>query len=144
MPTTEMPIDREALVVAARKARQRAYAPYSRYQVGAALLTEDGAIFTGCNVENASYPASICAERVAITKAVSEGHRLFHAIAIVTSNGAAPCGICRQVMNEFAPTMLVILADEEHIIGEYTVAALLPKGFGPGHLTPRSEERANF
>ncbi len=134
MPTTETPIDREALVTAARKARQRAYAPYSRYQVGAALLTEEGAVFSGCNVENASYPASICAERVAITKAVSEGQRVFRAIAVVTSNGAAPCGICRQVMNEFAPTMLVIIADEERIIGEYTVAELLPDGFGPGHL----------
>lgn len=134
MPATETPIDREALVAAAREARQRAYAPYSHYQVGSALLTEDGVIFTGCNVENASYPASICAERVAIAKAISEGHRAFRAIAVVTSNGATPCGICRQVMNEFAPTMLVIVADAERIIGERTVAEFLPDGFGPEHL----------
>ncbi len=134
MPATETPIDRDALVAAAREARQRAYAPYSHYQVGAALLTEDGVIFTGCNVENASYSASICAERVAIAKAVSEGHRAFRAMAVVTSNGATPCGICRQVMNEFAPTMLVIIADAKHIISERTAAEFLPDGFGPEHL----------
>ncbi|HEC23154.1 MAG TPA: cytidine deaminase [Chloroflexi bacterium] len=130
----EIIVDREALVRAAREARQQAYAPYSNYRVGAALLAQDGTLFTGCNVENASYPACICAERVAITKAVSEGQRDFAAIAIVTSNGGSPCGICRQVMNEFAPEMLVIIADEERILAEYTVAELLPAGFGPEHL----------
>lgn len=134
MPKTGTAIDREALVAAARGARDRAYAPYSGYRVGAALLAEDGTVFTGCNVENASYAACICAERVAISRAVAEGQRSFRAIAVVTSNGATPCGICRQVMNEFAPGMLVIIADMQQIIAEHTVAELLPDGFGPQHL----------
>jgi cytidine deaminase len=127
-------LDRDRLVKVAREARQRAYAPYSDYKVGAALLTQDGTIFTGCNVENAAYPACICAERVAITKAISEGCRDFTAIAIVTRNGGSPCGVCRQVMNEFAPEMLVILADDDQIIAEYRVRDLLPDGFGPKQL----------
>ncbi len=135
MPSTETVVDREALAQAARRARERAYAPYSNYRVGAALLTEDGAIVTGCNVENASYPACICAERVAITKAISDGHRSFVAIAVATRNGGSPCGICRQVMNEFAPDMLVILVDGERIVAEHPLADLLPHGFGPENLT---------
>lgn len=135
MPSTETVVDREALARAARRARERAYAPYSNYRVGAALLTEDGAIVTGCNVENASYPACICAERVAITKAISDGHRSFVAIAVATRNGGSPCGICRQVMNEFAPDMLVILVDGERIVAEHPLADLLPHGFGPENLT---------
>lgn len=127
-------IDREKLVEAARQARLRAYAPYSHYQVGAALLVGSGAIFTGCNVENAAYPACICAERVAATRSISEGEHDFVAIAVVTSNGGTPCGVCRQVLNEFAPDMLVIVADLERIIAEYTLVDLLPDGFGPHHL----------
>jgi cytidine deaminase len=127
-------IDRDALVEAARQVRERAYAPYSKYRVGAALLVQDGSIVTGCNVENAAYPACICAERVAITKAVSEGKREFIAIAVVTANGGTPCGICRQVMAEFAPSMQVILADEHGIIAEYPVSELLPHHFGPEDL----------
>jgi cytidine deaminase len=134
MPNQKKNIDREKLVKAARQARLQAYAPYSHYQVGAALLTSSGAIFTGCNVENAAYPACICAERVAVTKSVSEGERNFVAIAVVTSNGGTPCGVCRQVLNEFSPDMLVIVADPEQIIAEYTVVDLLPEGFGPQHL----------
>ncbi len=134
MMPTELPVDRQALVQAARTARTRAYAPYSGYMVGAALLASDGTIFTGCNVENAAYPATICAERVAMTKAVSEGQRTFIALAVATSNGGAPCGICRQVMNEFAPQMLVILVGENGMTDELTVADLLPQGFGPASL----------
>ncbi len=133
MPTITA-ADQAGLVEAARQARSRAYAPYSGYQVGAALLTRDGAVFTGCNVENASYPASICAERVALTRAVSEGARDFVAIAVVTRNGASPCGICRQVMMEFAPEMLVIIADESQVVARSTVSDLLPRGFGPEQL----------
>ncbi len=128
------PFDREALVEAARTVRKLAYAPYSNYQVGAALLAADGTIFTGCNVENATYPAGICAERVAVTKAVSEGRREFVAVAVVTKDGGSPCGICRQVMSEFAPEMPVILADPEKIVGEFTLDQLLPERFGPHNL----------
>lgn len=134
MSKQEMSLDRAGLVQVAREARQRAYAPYSNYKVGAALLTQDGTIFTGCNVENAAYPVCICAERVAITKAISEGHQNFAAIAIVTRNGGSPCGVCRQVMNEFAPDMLVILADEEQIVSQSRLSDLLPDGFGPKQL----------
>ncbi len=134
MPSQKKSIDREKLVEAARQARVQAYAPYSYYPVGAALLVSSGEIFTGCNVENAAYPACICAERVAVTKAVSEGRRDFVAIAVVTSNGGTPCGVCRQVLNEFSPDMLVIVAGPEQIIAEYTLVDLLPDGFGPHHL----------
>jgi cytidine deaminase len=134
MPSQKKTIDRDELVAAARRARLNAYVPYSHYQVGAALLTNRGTIFTGCNVENAAYPACICAERVAVTKAVSEGERDFVAIAVVTSNGGTPCGVCRQVLNEFSPDMLVIVSDPEQIVSEYVLADLLPDGFGPHHL----------
>jgi cytidine deaminase len=129
-----MVVDRSALVEAARLARQRAYAPYSHYKVGAALLAANGSIYTGCNVENAAYPATICAERVAVTKAVSEGQTEFAAIAIATTNGGSPCGICRQVMFEFAPDLTVLIVDDERIVAEYTLHDLLPEGFGPRWL----------
>lgn len=133
MPTMVI-VDKSALVEAARRAREHAYAPYSNYKVGAALLTSNGALFTGCNVENAVYPATICAERVAMAKAMSEGERDFVALAVATHNGGMPCGICRQVMHELGPEMLVIVADGEGIIGEYRVSELLPGGFGSEHL----------
>src|SRR5689334_20234481 len=94
---------REQLVQAAVAAARLAYAPYSNYPVGAALQSADGTIFTGCNVENAAYPAGICAERTALVKAVSEGHQQFTALAVATKNSGSPCGICRQMLNEFAP-----------------------------------------
>ena len=128
-------VERQRLVQAARQARENAYAPYSNYKVGAALLTKDGTIFTGCNVENVSYSPTICAERVAITKAISEGQRQFVAIAVATSNGGSPCGVCRQVMNEFAPDMLVIIADMEQIVAQLSVADLLPHSFDSQQLT---------
>ena len=127
---------RTALIQAAKEIRLRAYAPYSNYAVGAALLTESGRIFTGVNVENAAYPTGICAERVAIFKAVSEGERHFEAIAVVTSNGGTPCGSCRQVMAEFNTQMVVLVADERgDLLMEMRVSDLLPGAFGPHDLT---------
>jgi cytidine deaminase len=134
MPARKAEIDREALAQAARDARQHAYAPYSKYKVGAALLAEDGTVFTGCNVENAVLPATICAERVAITSAISAGERRFAAIAVATADGGTPCGICRQVMREFAPHLIVIVCDARRITAEYTLDQLLPDSFGPEHL----------
>jgi len=122
------------LVEAAMQARELAYAPYSRYRVGAALLTPDGKIYCGCNVENASYGCTVCAERIAIFKAVSEGEREFTAIAVVTENGGTPCGPCRQVMREFAPQLTVIIADAEGHARIHPLSDLLPDSFGPENL----------
>jgi cytidine deaminase len=129
--------DTEAeLVQRAVGARTQAYAPYSRFAVGAALLAQDGRIFTGCNVENASYGLTVCAERVALFKAVSEGAREFLALAVACGKSpCAPCGACRQVLYEFAPDLLLIMADGE---GKNWRSAklrdLLPQGFGPSAL----------
>jgi len=130
--------DKETLIQQAREARELAYAPYSHYRVGAAVLTADGQVYSGSNVENAAYPSSLCAERVAIFKAVSEGHRRIDAIAVVTKNGGSPCGGCRQVMREFGGTqMLVLIADESGtLLAEFTLDALLPRSFGPDELVP--------
>lgn len=126
---------RELLIRQAQQARQQAYAPYSNYRVGAALLTSSGDVFRGANVENAAYPTSMCAERVAIFKAVSEGQRQFLAIAVVTDNGGSPCGSCRQVLAEFSLETVVLVADAAgHLLQETTVAGLLPGAFGPAHL----------
>jgi cytidine deaminase len=126
---------RSRLVELAMEARERAYAPYSNYKVGAALATSSGKFFTGCNVESAAYPTSMCAERVAIFKAVSEGEREFVALAVVTGNGGTPCGACRQVMAEFRLEMVVLIADAEgNLRQESTVSELLPGAFGPGDL----------
>ncbi len=127
--------ERRALIEFAREARRRAYAPYSNYPVGAALRTKSGRIFTGCNVENAAYPASQCAERVAIFKAVSEGEREFDVIAVATPNGGSPCGGCRQVMAEFGLDTIVLIADGEgKLLRETTVSELLPGAFTPKDL----------
>lgn len=121
---------RTALIDAARAVRLRAYAPFSNYLVGAALLGADGKIYTGCNVENSSYPATICAERSAVVRAVSDGIQQFYGIAVATRDGGSPCGICRQVMFEFAPNMTVLICDAQGTIkAEQTVAQLLPLGF---------------
>jgi cytidine deaminase len=126
---------RQDLVRRALEARQWAYAPYSNYLVGAALLADSGRIYTGVNVENAAYPTGICAERVAVYKAVSEGEREFLAIAVVTANGGTPCGSCRQVLSEFGLDIQVILADEQGTITlETDVTSLLPGAFRPEHL----------
>ncbi len=121
---------RHELIHEANQVRSRAYAPYSNYKVGAALLTKKGQIFTGVNVENAAYPDSICAERSAIFSAVSAGEREFEAIAVATRNGGAPCGSCRQVLSEFGLDIEVLLADEgENLLQQSTVRDLLPGAF---------------
>ena len=126
---------KEQLVEKAKEAMQMAYAPYSGYLVGAALLSEDGSVYTGCNVENASYGATNCAERTAIFKAVSEGKRRFRAIAIcggkngVIQEEASPCGICRQVLREFCDDDFEIYLVGEKTINTYTLKQLLPMSF---------------
>ena len=115
----------------ARKAARNAYAPFSGFRVGAAILTTTGEIFTGVNVENSSYGATICAERVACAKAISEGFRNFEAIAVATYSGAqaVPCGMCRQFLFEFAPNLKVIIGRDEENIEVTSLDELLPKGF---------------
>jgi cytidine deaminase len=130
------------LIERAAQAREFAYAPYSDYMVGAALLAADGEIYTGCNVENAAYGPSNCAERTAVFKAVSEGKRSFTAIAIVggkrdgEGDFATPCGVCRQVLAEFdsAGSMTIIAAKSTEEYQIYTLKELLPHGFGPENL----------
>jgi cytidine deaminase len=127
--------ERRALIDLAKEASRRAYAPYSNYPVGAALRTRSGRIFTGCNVENAAYPTSMCAERVAIYKAVSEGEKDFDVITVVTPNGGTPCGSCRQVLAEFGMETLVMVADGDgRLVQENTVEGLLPGAFTPKDL----------
>ena len=127
--------DAKLLINLAIEARRRAYAPYSKYQVGAALRTKSGRIFTGANVENAAYPTTRCAERVAIFSAVSQGERDFDVIAVVTANGGSPCGSCRQVMAEFGLDTVVLIADETgKVFDETTVNGLLPGAFTPAYL----------
>jgi cytidine deaminase len=123
------------LIQAASDARQWAYAPYSSYLVGAALLTASGRVYDGVNVESAAYPTTMCAERVAIYKAVSEGERNFIALAVVTANGGSPCGSCRQVLAEFGLETTVLLADSQgKIRAETTLRELLPNAFTPMDL----------
>ena len=125
----------QKLIDVAIQARQWAYIPYSHYAVGAALLTTSGKIYDGVNVENAAYPSTMCAERVAVFKAVSEGEHVFEAIAVVTSNGGMPCGGCRQVLAEFGLDTIVLIADDEgHLVKETTLAELLPGAFRPDDL----------
>jgi cytidine deaminase len=125
---------REELVAQAVEARERAYAPYSGYTVGTALLTKSGRIYTGCNVENAVYPLTTCAERVAVVKAVSEGEQEFDALAVVTENGGAPCGSCRQTLREFGKDIVVLIADATGAYRETTVAELLPDSFSANDI----------
>ena len=127
-------MEHEDLVAKAMEAREKAHVPYSHFAVGAALLAKSGRIYTGCNVENASYGLSVCAERVAVFKAISEGERDFEAIAVVTEKGVTPCGACRQVLMEFGEDIQVIVANGA---GEYrvlTLQELLPEAFTPKHL----------
>ncbi len=127
--------EKQSLIDLANEARRRAYVPYSKYPVGAALCTKSGRIFTGVNVENASYPQTMCAERVAIFKAVSEGETEFEVIAVVTNNGGSPCGGCRQVMAEFALDAIVLFGNGTgELVKETTVNELLPEAFTPQHL----------
>ena len=136
-------MDIKLLIEEALKARKFAYTPYSGFQVGAALLSDDGQIFTGCNIENAGYTPSNCAERTAFFKAVSQGIREFQAIAVVGGpedalklDYCAPCGVCRQVMMEFCnpDTFQIILAVSEENYDVFTLRQLLPQGFGPNNL----------
>ena len=127
---------RNELITRALEARRFAYAPYSGYTVGAALLSVSGEIYHGVNVENAAYPTSMCAERTAVFKAVSNGELAFSAIAIATENGGSPCGACRQVLSEFGLETLVLVVDSQgEVTLETTVGNLLPEAFGPSDLT---------
>jgi cytidine deaminase len=127
--------ERQSLIDLAIEARKLAYAPYSKYPVGAALRTKTGRIYTGVNIENAAYPHTMCAERVAIFKAVSDGEKEFEMIAVVTNNGGSPCGGCRQVLAEFGLDTIVLFADGDGILKkELTVSELLPEAFTPAHL----------
>lgn len=128
-------IDHEQLIAQAKAAREEAYAPYSGYRVGAALLGRSGRVYTGCNVENAVYPLCTCAERAAVVKAVSEGEREFIALAVVTENGGAPCGSCRQTLREFGKEIVVLIADTSGSYRETTVDQLLPDSFSATDLT---------
>jgi len=125
-----MTISDKELYIIAQNALKNAYAPYSNFRVGAALLAKDGTIFTGVNVENATYGATICAERTAFVKAVSEGNLEFSKIAVASSGGSAwPCGICRQFMYEFAPELKVITGDDEDNLESFALSELFPNGF---------------
>ena len=131
---------RQKLIETSLGARRWAYAPYSKYTVGAALLTSSGKIYAGVNIENAAYPTSMCAERVAVFKAVSEGETNFTAMAVATSNGGTPCGACRQVLSEFGlETKILVVNGNGDIEQETTVAELLPGAFGSLDLPDHSE-----
>lgn len=139
--------DEKALIAAALAAREAAYAPYSGFSVGAALLAADGRIFTGCNVESAAYTPTTCAERTALTKAVSEGAREFVAIAVAGGKAGeapadycAPCGVCRQFLYEFfTPGFLVYMAKSAEDYIARPLEALLPLPFGPASLRKETE-----
>ncbi|WP_445490354.1 cytidine deaminase [Niallia sp. 03133] len=127
----------QQLIEEAKKAREKAYVPYSKFKVGAALLTEDGKVYHGCNIENASYSVTNCAERTAVFKAVSEGDTTFTMLAVVadTNGPVSPCGACRQVISEFCPRdMLVVLTNLQGEISTTTVEKLLPGAFSPEDL----------
>ncbi len=124
----------DALIAKAAEVRRKAHAPYSKYLVGAALLAKDGRVFVGCNVENASYGLTCCAERNAVFAAVAAGAKKFVAVAVVTANGGSPCGACRQVLREFGPKLLVIMATPKGKAVAATLDDLLPGSFGPEHL----------
>jgi len=130
-------VDEQALLAAARSTQQRAYAPYSRFRVGAALLAGDGRVFLGANVENAALSPSICAERVALPSAIVAGARDLTALAVVgdSDDPTTPCGVCRQVLYEFAPDLLVICSGRTETVTRYILGRdLLPYGFGPATL----------
>lgn len=131
MPKSNFEISDEKLLQIANDAKSNSYSPYSEFKVGAALLTENHRIFKGCNVENSSYGAAICAERTAVVKAVSEGERKFLKLAVVSSSEdyTFPCGICRQVLSEFMPDGEVILSDKDGNIKKFLVSELIPHSF---------------
>jgi cytidine deaminase len=131
----------DELMSRARDAAKNAYVPYSKFPVGAALVADDGRVFTGCNVENASYGLGRCAEQTAIQKMVSEGARKFTQIAVYTESTppSSPCGACRQVLYEFGPDARVLIFNDRDERAEYTVRGLLPGAFGPEHLESHKE-----
>ena len=134
-------MDKKELIRRAMKAKKRAYVPYSGFHVGAAILTDDNEIYDGCNIEIASYSPTICAERTAIFKAVSEGHSNIKAIAIVgDADHTYPCGVCRQVIREFGKNARIIIANSEEDYREYDLEELLPHSFGPEDLQSASKE----
>lgn len=127
----------QELVQRALEMRKFSYAPYSHFAVGAALLCEDGTVFTGCNVENAAYGSTLCAERTALVKAVSEGRTTGWTTLAIAGSGEDfcwPCGACRQMLYEFAPDLEVLVARQDHTFVKYTLRQLLPQGFGPDSL----------
>ena len=132
---------KQELCQKARDMLKMAYIPYSGFPVGAALECDDGTVCTGCNIENAAYGPSVCAERVAVFKAVSEGHRKFVRIAVAgdTNDFCAPCGVCRQVLHEFAPNLEVILVNREGKTMELTLPDLLPYSFGSSTLADQKD-----
>lgn len=137
-------MEAKELIKKALEAQQMAYVPYSNFHVGAAILTEDNQVFTGCNIEIASYSPTICAERTAIFKAVSEGHTKIKTVAVVgDSDFTYPCGVCRQVIREFGKDATIIIANSEDEYREYKLDELLPHSFGPenlGEATTRSDK----
>jgi cytidine deaminase len=129
------PQHKAELIERALEIRAKAYAPYSKYKVGASLLTKTGEFFDGVNVENAVYSMTICAERNAVFQAVTHGHHTFQAIAVATDNGGSPCGSCRQVLSEFGSDIEVYMLDSDgKVVLETTVRELLPEAFGPEDL----------
>ncbi|MGD8605172.1 MAG: cytidine deaminase [Anaerolineales bacterium] len=125
------------LIQRALDVRHRAYAPYSHYQVGAALLSNTGLIFEGVNVENAAFPSGTCAERTAVFSAVTQGQQQFETIVIASENGGAPCGACRQVLREFAPDLRIVTVNQDGSITlDTNLQNLLPHSFGPENLPP--------
>jgi cytidine deaminase len=141
-PGAELPAEDRVLTVLRERAfaaMERAYAPYSNFKVGAALLSSDGSVSEGCNVENAAFPAGICAERSAVSAAVARGNRSFETILIATEaeDPTPPCGMCRQVLEEFSPHMLVVSATRDGREARWTLDELLPKAFTPHSLDRR-------
>jgi cytidine deaminase len=130
----EYAMNRRELMALAQKACRKAYAPYSHYKVGAALLGKSGQVYLGCNVENASYGLTCCAERNAVFSAVSAGETEFEAIAVATRNGGSPCGACRQVLSEFAPDLKIYIAGKDGRIKTTSIKKLLPGAFTPDDL----------
>lgn len=125
----------QKLIAAAKEAQQGAYVPYSGYAVGAALLADDGKMYTGCNIENASYTPTVCAERVAVFKAISEGAKRVEIIAVVAGDDMGyPCGVCRQVLREFGEDATIVVAKDEENYHVHTLDELLPHSFGPENV----------
>lgn len=133
-------MDNKELIIKAFEAQERSYSPYSNFRVGAALETEDGKVYTGCNIEIASYSPTLCAERTAIFKAVSEGSRVIKKIAVVgDADPTFPCGVCRQVIREFGKDAEIIIANSQDDYKIYKLDDLLPHSFGPGDLEMKKD-----